>query len=131
MSKKILLIDDDEITNFFNRKLIKNSNPLLDINTVSSVKQAMDFLRKNKSNTFPDIIFLDIFMPVKNGWDFLEEFQNEFGKDTSGLNLYMLSSSIYMDDITKANDHKLVKGYITKPLSSSTLSNILKSDHDT
>jgi response regulator of citrate/malate metabolism len=120
MIQKILLIDDDEITNFFNRKLIKTSNPLLDINTVSSVKQAMDFLRKNKSDTFPDIIFLDIFMPVKNGWDFLEEFQNEFGKDTSGINLYMLSSSIYLDDITKANDHKLVKGYITKPLSSST-----------
>jgi response regulator of citrate/malate metabolism len=130
MPKKILLIDDDEITNFFNRKLIKNSNPLLDINTVSSVKQAMDFLRKNKSDTFPDIIFLDIFMPVKNGWDFLEEFQNEFGKDTSGINLYMLSSSIYLDDITKANDHKLVKGYITKPLSSSTLNNILKLDNN-
>jgi response regulator of citrate/malate metabolism len=130
MIQKILLIDDDEITNFFNRKLIKNSNPLLDINTVSSVKQAMDFLRKNKSDTFPDIIFLDIFMPVKNGWDFLEEFQNEFGKDTSGINLYMLSSSIYLDDITKANDHKLVKGYITKPLSSSTLNNILKLDNN-
>jgi response regulator of citrate/malate metabolism len=126
MVQKILLIDDDEITNFFNRKLIQNSNPLAGVHTVSSVTQAMEFLRINKSDTFPNIIFLDIFMPVKNGWDFLEEFQNEFGKDTSGINLYMLSSSIYLDDITKANNHKLVKGYLTKPLSSSTLNNILK-----
>jgi response regulator of citrate/malate metabolism len=125
MTKKVLLIDDDEISNFFNRKLIEKSNSHIDIFTVSSVKDAMEYLRNSKKETLPDIIFLDIFMPVKNGWDFLEEFQNEFKKESTSIKLYMLSSSVYNEDITKANNHYMVKEYICKPLSRHKLDELL------
>ncbi|NHN27810.1 response regulator [Flavobacterium jejuense] len=125
MTKKILLIDDDQVTNFFNRKLIEQSNAPLEVKTVSSVTDAITFLRENKNYWFPDVIFVDIFMPIKSGWDFLEEFQQEFESHATTIKLYMLSSSNHHDDINKAKDHYLVKDYISKPLSSNMLGDIL------
>ncbi|WP_130734532.1 response regulator [Flavobacterium sp. J27] len=125
MIKKILLIDDDQVTNFLNRKLIEQSNTPIEVKTVSSVMDAIVFLRENKSNWIPDVIFIDIFMPIKSGWDFLEEFQQEFESQATTIKLYMLSSSREDEDITKAKDHFLVKDYITKPLTSNILGDIL------
>jgi CheY-like chemotaxis protein len=65
-------------------------------------------------------------MPIKNGWDFLEEFQQEFQNEATTVKLYMLSSSVYSDDITKAKDHYMVKDYISKPLSVHMLEDILR-----
>jgi CheY-like chemotaxis protein len=90
------------------------------------VVEAIEFLRKNKNFWIPDIIFLDIFMPIKNGWDFLDEFQQEFQNEATTIKLYMLSSSVYNDDILKAKDHYMVKDYISKPLSNDMLGDILK-----
>lgn len=126
MTKKILLIDDDQVTNFFNRKLIEQSDAPIEVKTVSSVSDAITFLRENKSYWFPDVIFVDIFMPIKSGWDFLEEFQQEFETNATTIKLYMLSSSNHNDDIKKAKNHYLVKDYISKPLSSNMLGDILR-----
>lgn len=126
MTKKILLIDDDQVTNFFNRKLIEQSEAPIEVKTVSSVTDAIMFLRENKNYWIPDVIFVDIFMPIKSGWDFLEEFQQEFETNATTIKLYMLSSSNHNDDITKAKNHYLVKDYISKPLSSNMLGDILR-----
>ena len=125
MTKKILLIDDDQVTNFFNRKLIEQSNTPIEVKTVNSVTDAITFLRDNKNYWIPDVIFVDIFMPIKSGWDFLEEFQQEFETNATTIKLYMLSSSTHNEDINKAKDHYLVKDYISKPLSSNILGDIL------
>ncbi len=126
MTKRILLIDDDQITNFFNRKLIELSNEPIEVHTTTSVEEAILFLRDKKNFWVPDVILLDVFMPIKNGWDFLEEFQQEFQNEATTVRLYMLSSSVYNDDITKAKDHFMVKDYISKPLSINMLVEILK-----
>jgi CheY-like chemotaxis protein len=126
MAKKILLIDDDQITNFFNKKLIEKSDVPIDVYTVTSVEEAILFLRDKKNFWVPDVILLDVFMPIKNGWDFLEEFQQEFQNEATTVKLYMLSSSVYSDDITKAKDHYMVKDYISKPLSVHMLEDILR-----
>jgi CheY-like chemotaxis protein len=126
MTKKILLIDDDQITNFFNQKLLENSETNLEVKTFTNVIDAIDFLRSNKNYWIPDVILLDVFMPIKNGWDFLDEFQREFQSEATTVKLYMLSSSEFDEDITKAKDHILVKDYISKPLSNNMLNDILK-----
>lgn len=123
--KKILLIDDDQVTNFINKKLIEQSSTPIDVKTVGSVTEAIEFLRANISNWIPDVIFVDIFMPIKSGWDFLDEFQKEFEYQSTTIKLYMLSSSSEDSDIFKAQEHFLVKDYITKPLSSKTLGDII------
>ena len=125
MAKKILLIDDDKVTNLLNKKLIEQASEPIDVKTVGSVSEAIDFLRANISNWIPDVIFVDIFMPIKSGWDFLDEFQKEFKYQSTTIKLYMLSSSTDDDDIFKAQEHFLVKDYITKPLSSKTLGDII------
>ena len=125
MTKRILLIDDDQVTNFLNRKLIEQSNSPLEVKTVTSVEDAIVFLRENKNYWIPDVIFVDIFMPIKSGWDFLEEFQQEFESHATTIKLYMLSSSTEDEHITKAKDHFLVKDYISKPLSKNMLGDIL------
>lgn len=126
MIKKILLIDDDQITNFFNQKLLENSKSPIEVKTVTSVIEAIDFLRSNKNYWIPDVILLDVFMPIKSGWDFLDEFQKEFQSESTSVRLYMLSSSEFDEDITKAKEHILVKDYISKPLSTNMLGEILK-----
>ena len=125
MSKRILLIDDDQVTNFFNQKLITQTTASIEVKAVTSVSDAIIFLRMNKDKWIPDFIFLDIFMPVKNGWDFLEEFQMEFNSLSSSIKLFMLSSSVYAEDVNKAKNHYLVNDYISKPLSEKFLNEIL------
>ena len=125
MSKRILLIDDDPITNFFNQKLITQTTASIEVKAVTSVSDAIIFLRMNKDKWIPDFIFLDIFMPIKNGWDFLEEFQQEFNSLSTTIKLFMLSSSVYAEDVNKAKNHYLVIDYISKPLSEKWLNEIL------
>jgi response regulator of citrate/malate metabolism len=125
MTRKVLLIDDDQITNFFNRKLIQKSFQSIEVYTVTSVEEAILFLKEKKYTWIPDLILLDVFMPVKNGWDFLTEFQQEFQNEATKVKLYMLSSSVYQDDIEKAKSHEIVKDYIFKPLSFNILNKIL------
>jgi response regulator of citrate/malate metabolism len=125
MSKKILLIDDDQITNFFNKKVIEQIGNSYDIKSFTSVSEAINFLKLNKHVWFPNIILLDIFMPIKNGWDFLEEFHHEFGDLSQVIKLYMLSSSVYSEDVVRAKNHILVKDYIYKPLSKDIMGSLL------
>src|ERR1700758_4810970 len=98
MKKKlncILLIEDNEFTNIFNQKLIKNLDIAEQVYVTESGKEGLDFIL-NKGNfenelnhPSPDIIFLDINMPGMNGWEFIEELK-ERKKDKS------LSSKIVM-----------------------------------
>ncbi|HLG40890.1 MAG TPA: response regulator, partial [Chitinophagaceae bacterium] len=80
--KCILVIDDDEPTNFFTRMILEEGNYAEQILTMQSGQEALDYLAKSESgendeNLFPspDLVFLDINMPAMNGWEFLEEYK--------------------------------------------------------
>jgi len=70
----------------------------------------------------PELIFLDINMPIMNGWEFLELLTGRGANKTPKI--YMLTSSISPDDIKKSEDHPMVTNYITKPLSLAKLQSI-------
>lgn len=77
----------------------------------------MNFFAKNiDENKLPDIIFLDINMPIVDGWDFLEEFDKIKNSLPKTINIYMVSSSINAFDRVRAESQKLVNGYISKPI---------------
>jgi CheY-like chemotaxis protein len=119
MNSKIdlLVIDDDDINIFIIKKIVEKTG--YDINMVSKTngQLAIDHLTNilEKNETFPQLILIDINMPVLNGWEFLEAYDNL--NVTQRVDMYMLSSSVYENDIEKAKTYKKVKGFISKPLS--------------
>jgi CheY-like chemotaxis protein len=114
----ILIIDDDEINNFIAAKLIDKLPPKAKVSTCINGQEGINFV-KNKLNNqeeFPDIIFLDINMPLMNGWEFLEEYELFKNQIKKKVTINMLSSSVYNDDIIKAKTFTTVNKFISKPL---------------
>jgi len=103
----IFLIDDEYISNFINRKLIENINCSLYINEFNDPEEAYEKLQFTK----PDLIFLDIVMPVMNGWDFL----NKMVKDRLDYRVIILTSSVNTIDRKMAKKYENVIGYVEKP----------------
>ena len=123
--KTALLIDDDEDSNFVNNWIIKQSFAE-NIIVKQSAESALDFL-KNKSNSpedLPDVIFLDIRMPVTDGFGFLEKFNNLPESVKNKCKIVMLSSSFDKGDYDKALSNKYVYRYLNKPLSIEALADI-------
>lgn len=121
MDKKdlqILIIDDDEINNFIAARLIDKIPVKTKINTRLNGLEGLDYIKSNLETpeNLPDIIFLDINMPVMNGWEFLDEFESLKNKIDKSVCVNMLSSSVYNDDITKAKSYTTVNKFISKPL---------------
>ena len=114
----ILIIDDDEINNFIAAKLIDKIPPKAKVSTCVNGQEGIDFVKNklNNQDEFPDIIFLDINMPLMNGWDFLEEYEHIKNDIKKKVTINMLSSSVYNDDISKAETYTTVNKFISKPL---------------
>lgn len=126
---KVLIIDDDEINNFVCYKVIEKNEFANSSKSVLSGEDGLNYLREMKDkgpDHIPDLILLDINMPIMNGWDFLKEYRAmlpDFGKNPV---LLMLSSSVYEEDIEKANQYQEVSDYITKPLSKEVLDSVFE-----
>ncbi len=114
--KKVLLIDDDKVSNFLSSLIIKKTLIAEVVKECSDGQEGLDFLRSlNEISEIPDILFLDLNMPVLDGWQFL----NEFGllDKRVQMPIYILTSSNYEGDLIKSKEFDAVKGYIVKPLS--------------
>ena len=127
----ILLIDDDEINNFISIKLIKKALSNAEISSCLNGKLAIDELtemQKNSPEKLPDFILLDINMPIMNGWEFLDEYKR-LNIDTTGKSkIFIISSSVFSNDISRAKSYPLVKNFISKPLSVEKIREMLESD---
>lgn len=120
----ILLIDDDKITNFLNKKIIMKTGLASSINALESGTEALEYL-KQPAGPFPDIILLDIMMPVMDGFEVLDElakFPEEKFKD---LRVIMLSSSLDKRDRDKALNYNIVEDFLSKPLTSDNIKKAL------
>lgn len=118
----ILLIDDDPINNLINKRLIAKLEIGDRIEVFQEAEKAIDRIRTFESDK-SILIFLDINMPVMNGWDFLYRYLHQFEerKDT----IVVLSSSIDIQDKNKALEFSCVEGFIEKPLSPEKIKNLL------
>lgn len=117
--KKIMLVDDVEISNFIMKKIIANAMPN---------NQVFDFTRpeeaiKKLPDIAPDVLFLDLNMPVIDGWQFLDIMQ-ERGYTNQ---VFILTSSTSDIDRQKSLDYKNVAGFLVKPLSPGAVSGLLNS----
>jgi len=119
-SIKIMLIDDDPMTNMIHRAIIKRLDPHIEVWTYLQAEEALEYLKAHSCG-WPEIIFLDINMPVMNGWQFLEAYSELEGQ----AHLFMLTSSIDPKDMTRSQQYPVVKGFISKPLTIEILRNQL------
>ena len=116
--KTALLVDDNEIDNFINERIIHTSGFAEQVIIKNSTDTAMEYLRSKSGDAgFPDVIFLDLNMPGKDGFVFLEEFKALADADRKKTRVVVLSSSISPDDINKASTNPIVLKYVNKPLS--------------
>jgi len=125
----ILLVDDDEINNFISIKLIKKAVDNADIKACLNGKFAIDELseiQRQDPSKLPDYILLDINMPIMNGWEFLDEYKR-LNIDPAGKSkIFIISSSVFSNDISKARSYPLVKNFVSKPLSVEKIKEMLE-----
>lgn len=123
---KLLVIDDDDINIFIIKKIVEKTGYNVEMVSKTNGQLAIDYLNTSISanGTLPHLILIDINMPVLNGWEFLEAYDRL--NITQKVDMYMLSSSVYENDIEKAKTYKTVKGFISKPLSIERLTELLK-----
>ncbi|SNY94939.1 response regulator [Flagellimonas pacifica] len=115
---KVFLVDDDEIFRTAAEILIKSEGLT---RTIEQYKNGLDAYNKllelaGKINELPDIILLDINMPLMNGWEFLEELRMAPDLINDQVHIYILTSSIAPDDLNLSKEYGFIRGYITKPL---------------
>jgi CheY-like chemotaxis protein len=129
----ILVIDDDEPTNYISRMLIEEADCAKHIQIVQSGQAALRYLTrseeyacKNEQFPCPDLIFLDINMPAMNGWEFLDKYNQLEPKHKGEIIMVMLTTSLNPDDELRANEMGCVSGFENKPLTSEKLKRILR-----
>jgi response regulator of citrate/malate metabolism len=117
---KIILIDDDVLTNILNEKIIKTIQPQIEVIVFLYIDEALEWLKENDDKG-DCLIFLDINFPGRNGWDFMKSY-DEFMVQS---NVIILSSSIVPSDKVKALNYKSVLQYMCKPLSFEVVESLL------
>lgn len=126
MMKSILLIDDEDINLFILQNLLRLSRIKAEITFFNTSKKGIDYLQglSEKGEKFPDLILLDIEMPVMNGWDFLEMYK-QFDKNvTYDTKVIIFTTSIVEQDMAKAKSYEEVEDFVNKPMTIEMLKNI-------
>lgn len=127
----IFLIDDNETSNFLNERLLRRMDLTEHIQVFSNGKLALDYL-ENLSRQMangggrlvkPELILLDINMPVLDGFEFLQLFQHLDARVREGIHIAMLSTSNHPQDTGKAGEFKAY--YLTKPLTIEKMETLL------
>ena len=117
--QRILLVDDDPIFLTLAELAIKKERSDVHIFKASNGEEAIDFLQSEMVDT----IFLDLNMPVMNGWEFLDAMAND---ERVSNKIYVLTSSIDPSDRKKAEENPLVVSMLEKPLDKSKIELTLK-----
>lgn len=121
---KILIIDDNYIDNYITSAIIKKNNLANDLVEFDNGLKAIEYLEQNKDNAeeLPDLILLDLYMPLMDGFEFLNLFEKIDFTSTKKCKICIVSSSIDDNDIIKAKLDKNIYTFISKPLTAELLS---------
>lgn len=125
----ICIVDDDNIYQFAMGRILKSMEDVpKQIITFSDGEEAIEYFEKqiNTQSSLPDVLLLDINMPIMDGFQFLEAYNKLKSKIKQRIAIYMISSSVDPVDIETANKFDCITDYVTKPLKSTVLKDIIK-----
>ena len=126
----ILVIDDDEPTNFFTNMILEETGCAHHISIVQSGREALAYLAKSETGDpdpafpSPDLIFLDINMPAMDGWEFLERYKNL--RKSHKVIVVMLTTSLFPEDKLRAREMPEISGFENKPLTPEKIALVLQ-----
>ena len=120
MIKTILSVEDDRGTQLLNKIYLKESKFCDNMIEAWNGREALHFFEKLEKGVetienFPQLILLDINMPIMDGWEFLNHFETRFPQFAKGMPIFILSSSINPDDKEKANKDSRILSLLEKP----------------
>lgn len=116
--KNSCIIDDDPISVFGIKRSMKETNFSDNVVVYTNGQDALDGLTKmiDEGKKLPSIIFLDLNMPIMDGWEFLDDFIKIPNTNTASVIIFIVSSSMDPRDIIKAKSYNMVSNYILKPI---------------
>jgi CheY-like chemotaxis protein len=119
----LYIIDDDKIYHFTIKKTIQQIDIANNLLSFYNGEEAINFLDEaiSRSHNMPDVILLDINMPVMDGWQFMENYVLLKPKIGKKIQIYMVSSSVYEEDIERAKSISEISDYIIKPITKNQL----------
>lgn len=125
--KSIFLVDDDPLFVFLTRMIISSTGTTSEISEFRDGQMALDFLNNNANSPelLPDIIFLDLSMPVMDGWEFLKEYVLFEPSLKKRITLYIVSSSISPHEVERAKTFRVVSDFLIKPLEEGRIAEII------
>ncbi|RXJ45734.1 response regulator [Gelidibacter gilvus] len=127
-ARRFILVDDDPLNNFLTKMILKKTFGEVLVNDFTVPEDGLEFLKfeteKNATNR-KTTLFLDINMPTLSGWEFLEAFERLDASIKEQYTIYILSSSVNLNDIDFAQTNPLVSDFIEKPLNKAKLIKIL------
>ncbi|RNI25962.1 response regulator [Rufibacter latericius] len=123
----ILLVDDDETTNYLNKRLLTRMEIAENIEVVTNGEEALNFLKEAiaAGQPLPDLMFLDIKMPVMDGFEFLDQYHQLPETAQKCILVMMLTSSASFYDLEKLKKYNAVEQHISKPLEEAHVREIL------
>jgi CheY-like chemotaxis protein len=124
---RVFIIDDDPIHQRIAQIMIEKHRIYDEFKSYTEAGKALEFLQENHSSAdvLPDVILLDLNMPVVDGWDFLEKFDVFRSLLAKPIKIYIVSSSVDEKDILRSQSYSYVHGFISKPLSPDIIRNTL------